>query len=47
VVAILRKAGYRGDLCVEDESLGKVPETERAGIVRREIELLRSLRPGA
>ena len=27
IVKILRKANYRGDLCVEDESLGKYPES--------------------
>ncbi len=43
VVAILREAGYRGDLCVEDESLGKFPENERAAILKKEISLLRSV----
>jgi sugar phosphate isomerase/epimerase len=43
VVAILRRAGYRGDLCVENESLGKFPEDERAGIVKKEIALLERL----
>jgi sugar phosphate isomerase/epimerase len=43
VVAILRKASYRGDLCVEDESLGKFPETERRAILKKEIALLKRL----
>lgn len=43
LVAILRKANYRGDLCLEDESLGRFPEAERAGIVRRELSMLKSL----
>ncbi len=43
LVGILRQANYRGDLCVEDESLGKFPEAERAGVLRKEIALLRSL----
>jgi len=43
VVAILRRAGYNGDLCVEDESLGKFPEDERADIVKKEIALLKTL----
>lgn len=43
VAAILRQAGYRGDLCVENESLGRFPEGERAGILKREAELLRKL----
>jgi sugar phosphate isomerase/epimerase len=43
VVAILRKANYRGDLCLENESLGKYPEDQRAQIVKKEIALLRGL----
>ena len=43
IVGILRKAGYRGDLCVEDESLGKYPENERADIMRKEIAMLKKL----
>lgn len=44
VAAILRRANYRGDLCLEDESLGKFPEAERADVVKKEIALLRDLR---
>jgi sugar phosphate isomerase/epimerase len=43
IVGILRQANYRGDLCVEDESLGKNPESERADIIRKEIALLKGL----
>jgi sugar phosphate isomerase/epimerase len=43
VAAILRRAGYKGDLCLEDESLGKFPEDERTGVVKKEIALLKSL----
>jgi len=43
VAAILRRAGYRGDLCLEDESLEKFPEGERADVVKKEVALLRSL----
>jgi sugar phosphate isomerase/epimerase len=43
VVEILRKANYPGDLCVEDESLGKFPEAERAEVVRKEIAMLKKL----
>lgn len=43
VIAILKKAGYNGDLCVEDESLGKFPEAERGAILRKEAEFLRKL----
>ena len=43
VVAILRQAGYRGDLCVEDESLGRFPEGERPGNLKKQIAFLREL----
>jgi sugar phosphate isomerase/epimerase len=43
IVEILRKANYRGDLCIEDESLGKYPQNEQAGILRKEIALLKGL----
>ena len=43
IVRILRKAGYRGDLCVEDESLDKYPENERANVMRSEIAMLKKL----
>ena len=45
VVAILRKANYCGDLCLENESLGKYPESQRTQIVKKEIALLRRLAP--
>jgi sugar phosphate isomerase/epimerase len=43
IVEILRKANYRGDLCIEDESLGKYPQNEQADILRKEIALLKGL----
>ena len=43
IVSILRKANYRGDLCVEDESLGKYPQSEQADVLRKEIALLKEL----
>jgi sugar phosphate isomerase/epimerase len=43
VAAILRRAGYKGDLCLEDESLSKFPEDERTGVIKKEIALLKSL----
>ncbi len=43
VAAILRKAGYSGDLCLEDESLGKFPEAEQAGVLKKEIAMLKDL----
>lgn len=44
IVKILRRAKYQGDLCVEDESLGRFPENQRADILRRELALLKKLR---
>ena len=43
IVKILRQANYRGDLCVEDESLEKYPQTERADVMRKEIAMLKKL----
>lgn len=44
VVKILRDAGYRNDLCIEDESLGKLPEADRAKALAQEIAYLRACR---
>jgi sugar phosphate isomerase/epimerase len=41
IVSSLRKAGYSRDLCVEDESLFKVVEADRAGILKRGVDALR------
>jgi len=41
--AILRKANYRGDLCLENESLRKYPENQHAEILKKEIALLKNL----
>jgi sugar phosphate isomerase/epimerase len=43
VAEILKKAGYQGALCIEDESLGKFPEAERAGVLAREIAHLKGV----
>ncbi len=44
VVDILAKAGYQGDLCIEDESVGKLktPE-ERAAVLQRDVAYLRGI----
>jgi sugar phosphate isomerase/epimerase len=49
VAAILRKADYRGDLCLEEEYLKirKIPETEQPAVLKREIALLREIAAGA
>lgn len=44
VIAILQRAGYNGDLCIENESLRRFPENERVEIVKKEVALLRKLR---
>ena len=35
VAAILRKAGYSGDPCLENESLGKCPDKRHAEILKK------------
>jgi sugar phosphate isomerase/epimerase len=42
VIAILKKAGYSNDLCIEDESLGRVKDA--ADILAKELRLLKDLR---
>ncbi len=43
VARILRQADYRGDLCIENESLHKVPKEQHRDILRREADLLRKI----
>lgn len=43
VTSLLRRAGYRGSLCIENESLGRVDAAERAGILAREVDHLRAV----
>jgi sugar phosphate isomerase/epimerase len=43
VVEILRKVNYQGDLCLENETLGKYSENRHADILKKEIDLLRNL----
>jgi sugar phosphate isomerase/epimerase len=46
VAKILRKAGYQGDLCLENECVGRFPEAERLEVLRREAALLLKLAQG-
>jgi len=46
VVAILRKAGYANDLCIENESFRKATPAEAAEVLKKEVELLKGLREG-
>jgi sugar phosphate isomerase/epimerase len=41
VVQILKRAGYTRGLCIENEALGKYPEDERLGILKRDAEALK------
>jgi sugar phosphate isomerase/epimerase len=43
IVGILRKAGYKNDLCIEDESLSKFPKSEQCAVLKREAEHLKTL----
>jgi len=43
VAGILRKVNYQGDLCLENETLGKFPENKHAEILQKEIALLRTV----
>jgi sugar phosphate isomerase/epimerase len=42
MVRALVQAGYRRDLCVEDESLFKVPEDQRLEVLKRDVQSLRN-----
>lgn len=43
VVALLREAGYQGDLCIENETLRRTEETQRLQVLKREVQLLRKV----
>ena len=43
VVSILQKANYGGDLCIEDESLGKALKGDREGILKNEASYLKKM----
>jgi sugar phosphate isomerase/epimerase len=43
VAAILRKAGYQADLCLENECLAQFPAAERPDVLRKEIAMLQGL----
>lgn len=43
VVGFLKAAGYQGDICIEDESLGRFPEGERKGILEKDAAFLKKL----
>lgn len=43
VVGFLKEAGYDGGLTIEDESLGKFPQEERANILKRDAEHIKSI----
>ena len=43
ITAILRKANYQGDLCLENECLGRFPKEQHLDILRKELALLKRL----
>ncbi len=43
LVTILRRAHYPGDLCVEDESLGRFPAAQRGAVLQKDVAFLRAL----
>lgn len=43
VAEILARAKYGGDLCLENECLGRFPKEQHAGILKREVALLQQL----
>ena len=43
LIEILRKKGYTGGLCVEDEALGRFPKDQIAAILQKEVKFLRKL----
>jgi sugar phosphate isomerase/epimerase len=43
VVAILKKAGYANDLCIENESLGRFPTSRHLEILTRETRYLKKV----
>jgi sugar phosphate isomerase/epimerase len=47
LVAILKRAGYNGDLCIEDESLGRFEASEREQVLAEDAECLRAALAGA
>lgn len=43
VIGFLKHAGYDGDICIEDESLGRFSEPERREVLRRDVEYVKGL----
>ncbi|MBM3261830.1 MAG: sugar phosphate isomerase/epimerase [candidate division Zixibacteria bacterium] len=43
VAGFLKSVGYTGDMCVEDESIGRMPEAERREALRRDAAFVREI----
>jgi sugar phosphate isomerase/epimerase len=43
LVTTLAKAGYRGDLCIEDESLGRYDKEQQKAILKDDADLLKEI----
>jgi len=46
VATLLRAAGYAGDLCLENETVRRMPEAERPAVLKREIAFLKGIVAG-
>ncbi len=43
VVAILCKSNYRGDLCIDDESIGTFPKAQQREVLKKDADFLRGI----
>ena len=43
VARILRQGSYRGDLCIENESLTRFPKKQKRVILKQEADLLKQI----
>ena len=43
IISILRKAGYEGDITIEDESLSKFPGSQREEILKKDVKYLQKI----
>ena len=46
IITLLSKAGYRGDLTLEDDSLGKFDAAGRKKVLQEDVQLLREIIAG-
>ena len=46
IVGFLKDAGYEGDICIEDESLGRLGEAERREVLQSDVDFLKGVIEG-